>query len=83
MALLNAGLIQRVDLAVLQAAERVDNLAWALDEMADSLLRRFVLRWHTAIGILFPVCVLLLGLMVACVVVGTFWPLALLIQANT
>jgi len=38
------GLLGRADLAVLQAAQRLGNLAWALREMADSNRRRLVQR---------------------------------------
>jgi type II secretory pathway component PulF len=79
-ALVATGLISRVDGAVLTAAERVDNLPWALEEMADSAIRRQAYRLQLALHCLYPLAVLLLGAMVAFFVVGLFLPLISLIQ---
>ena len=43
-ALQQAGLIKGVEASVLRAAQRAGNLAWALDELADSIWRRFAMR---------------------------------------
>jgi type II secretory pathway component PulF len=69
------GLIRQADLAVLQAAERVGNLPWALREMADSNRRRLAYRLHTLVQLLFPLVILVLGLAVCCVAVGFILPL--------
>jgi protein transport protein HofC len=79
-ALQQVGLLQAVEAGVLRAAERVGNLPWALEEMADSTWRRFALRLHAAVGFLSPVLILILGLAVACLVIGLFLPLIALIQ---
>jgi type II secretory pathway component PulF len=78
-----AGLLRNADVAVLQAASRVGNLEWGLDEMADSSVRRLMYRLRVAISCLFPVTLFLFGLMVAFVVVSLFIPLVALIEGLT
>jgi type II secretory pathway component PulF len=79
-ALCGVGLISHADAAVLQAAERVGNLPWALDEMADSALRRFALRLRMMLNIAFPLVVLSFGAVVLLITVGMFLPLVSLIE---
>jgi general secretion pathway protein F len=78
--LLARGLIRPADQGVLQAAERVGNLTWALREMADSNRRRMAYRLYAAVQLLYPVVILMLGALVMCVVVGLFLPMIALIQ---
>jgi type II secretory pathway component PulF len=78
--LCNRNLIGQSDMAVLQAAERAGNLAWAMREMADSNLRRLAYRANAAVQILFPPVVLCIGAMVLFVVVAMFIPLIALIS---
>jgi type II secretory pathway component PulF len=79
----NTGLISGADAAVLAAAERADNLPWALEEMADSALRRQAYRLQLVVHCLFPLIVLLIGLMVGFFVIGLFLPLVALVQGLT
>ena len=79
-ALRDVGILRRVDVAVLKAAERAGNLAWALDEMADSALRRCEYRLRTWLNVGFPVVVVILGGMVAFIVISLFMPLVALIR---
>jgi type II secretory pathway component PulF len=74
------GLISRADMAVLHAAQRVGNLAWAMREIADSNRRRLAYRAQAWIQILFPAAILTFGLMVLLLVAGCFMPLVALIQ---
>jgi type II secretory pathway component PulF len=74
-------LLRSIDVAVLKSAERAGNLAWALDEMADSTLRRIGYRMRLWLNICFPVVLLVFGLVVAFHVIGLFVPLVSLIQA--
>ena len=74
------GLIRRPELALLQAAQRVGNLPWALTEMADSVRRRLAYRVQAAVQILFPPAVIVMGLVVMFIVVALFLPLISLIQ---
>lgn len=74
------GLIASADAAVLRAAQRAGNLPWALEEMADSALRRQVLRLMAALQLLFPIALLAIGAFVFFFVCGLFLPLIALIQ---
>lgn len=74
------GLISRADMAVLHAAQRVGNLAWAMREIADSNRRRLAYRVQAWLQILFPAAILSFGLMVLFLVAGYFLPLVSLIQ---
>jgi type II secretory pathway component PulF len=78
--LASTGLISRADAAVLTAAQRAGNLPWALEEMADSAIRRQTYRLQLALHCLYPVAVLILGVAVAFFVIGLFLPLISLIQ---
>jgi type II secretory pathway component PulF len=77
------GLIRRADLAILQAAQRVGNLPWAMQEMAQSGRRRFAYRLQAIAQAAFPPVVIVFGLMVMFIVVALFLPLVALIQKLT
>ncbi len=70
--LLRHGLLRQADYAILQAAQRVGNLPWALREMADSNRRRLAYRVQALTQMLFPPAVLVFGGIVMFVVVGIF-----------
>ncbi|MGW8256393.1 MAG: type II secretion system F family protein, partial [Thermoguttaceae bacterium] len=72
-------LIQSVDQAVLQAAERVGNLPWALRETADSNRRRMAYRLNAIMQLAFPPIILCLGAAVMVVILAFFYPLIYLI----
>ncbi len=74
------GIIREADGTVLEAAERTGNIAWALEEMADSGMRRWIFRLRIVLNVLFPILVLVLGLIVAFLVIGLFVPLTSLIE---
>ena len=73
-------LIRQPELSMLQAAQRVGNLPWALTEMANSVRRRLAYRVQAAVQMLFPPVVILMGLVVLFIVVALFLPLVSLIQ---
>ncbi len=79
--LYSRGLIRRADLAVLQAAERVGNLPWALREMAESNRRRFAYRLQSVVQTAFPLVIIFFGAIVGFIVVALFIPLISLIHA--
>jgi general secretion pathway protein F len=79
-ALLNEKLISRTDAALLAAASRVGNLDWALEEIAESSMRRQVYWLQSALSVLFPLTLVALGGVVCFFVVGLFLPLISLIQ---
>lgn len=74
------GLVGQADAAVLAAAERVGNLEWALEEMANSAVRRQIYRLQAWLQVLFPAAILAVGLFVFVFVCGLFMPLVALIQ---
>lgn len=73
-------IISQTDASVLEAAERAGNITWALEEMAESSLRRWIYRLRLALNVLFPLIVLALGLVVGFLVIGLFVPLVSLIR---
>jgi type II secretory pathway component PulF len=79
-ALRSVGLIKSAEASLLRAAERVGNLAWGLEEMSDSALRRFSFRLRAGLNILFPLIVLACGFVVLFFVIGMFLPLVVLID---
>jgi type II secretory pathway component PulF len=74
------GLIGRADAAVLSAAARAGNLDWALEEMADSALRRQAYWIGALVQILFPALLLVLATLVFVVAAGMFLPLVAVIE---
>ena len=79
-ALRKVRLIDRTDEVVLRSAQGAGNLPWALEEMAESLLRREMYRWQAWYNIISPLLILALGACVAFVCVALFLPLVGLIQ---
>lgn len=79
-ALLNEKLISQTDAALLASASRVGNLDWALEEIAESAMRRQVYWLQSVLSVLFPVTLVVLGSVVCLFVVGLFLPLISLIQ---
>ena len=75
-----AGVLRRAESAVLRAAERSGNLAWALKEMADGSMRRLVNRLRAWLSLAFPAGVILVGVCVAWIVLGVIMPIAQLIM---
>jgi type II secretory pathway component PulF len=73
-------LISGADAAVLAAAERAGNLPWALEEMAESAIRRQFYRTQLVLQLLFPPLLLVIGGFVAFIMVSLFMPLIALIQ---
>ncbi|MFV2067191.1 MAG: type II secretion system F family protein [Pirellulales bacterium] len=76
-------LIGRSDAAVLQSAQRVGNLAWALRETADRGFRRVAYQIQTFVQLAFPCIILCFGILVLWFVVGMFVPLVTMIQGLT
>ncbi|MGQ9574731.1 MAG: type II secretion system F family protein [Thermoguttaceae bacterium] len=74
-------LLPQADLAVLRAAQRLGNLAWALRELAESNRRRFAYRAFALLQLLFPLLILGIGLVIMTFVIGYFYCLVLLIKS--
>lgn len=79
LALRRAKLLRPSDVAILTAAERSGNLEWALEEMADSSIRRLAYRMRVAVNVLFPTVLFSFGVFIGYVVVSLFLPLIALI----
>ena len=77
--LLRRGLIGKPDAAVLNSAQRVGNLPWALREMADSNRRRMTYRLQSVLQVLYPMVIAGFGIVVMLVVIAYFMPLIALI----
>lgn len=73
------GFLRRIDLAVVQSAQRADNLSWALHEIAESNRRRFMYKLQATVQTAFPLAVVALGIVVGGIVIGLFVPLIKLI----
>jgi type II secretory pathway component PulF len=67
--------------ALLASAERAGNLPWALDELADSLMRRMAYRLTVIHQIVFPVLLLLSAVCVSYFCVALILPLVQLVWA--
>jgi len=81
--LLARGVIGRSERAVLQAAQRTGNLAWALREMADASRRRVAYRLQVLVSLLYPPAILSIAAVVGLFVVAYFYPLVRLIESLT
>jgi type II secretory pathway component PulF len=78
-ALLKANVVTRAEHALLKTAERVGNLPWALRQIARRREKRAVYRLATALQILYPLAILLLGGFIGFYVLSLFMPLVQLI----
>lgn len=75
-----AGLINHREVALLESAERLGNLPWALHELADAIQRRSRYRWLTLFEFLQPVIVIGIALWVCFVCIAMFLPLIKLLN---
>jgi type II secretory pathway component PulF len=80
VSLRKAKLISQTDAALLSAAVRVGNLDWALEEIAESAMRRQIYWLQSVLQVLFPITLIALGGVVCFFVVGLFSPLISLIK---
>jgi type II secretory pathway component PulF len=73
-------MLRPVETSVLKSAERVDNLPWALQEMADRQVRRFTTRLNTLFGLGFPLVLLIISAVVLLAALVVFAPMTTLIE---
>jgi type II secretory pathway component PulF len=78
-----SGLLSKAEAGLLTAAERVGNLNWALNSMAERLSRQFINRANQILQIGFPLVLLLFAAGVFFVACALIEPLAELILAIT
>src|SRR5262245_14574512 len=74
-----AGLLPRTMVPLVQTAERLNNLPWALVEMGELLSGRAVRMARRLSLIVSPLLVIAVGGVVACVAIGMFMPLITLL----
>ena len=79
-ALRKARIVSRAEHSLLTAAEKAGNLPWALREIAKRREKRAVYHLATALQVLYPVIIVLLGAFIAFYVVSLFMPLVQLIE---
>lgn len=75
-----SGVIRRSESVLFKSAERVGNLPWALEEMADSGIRRSVYRIRSWLTIAFPVALVAMAGVVLFIALGVLMPLISLIN---
>ncbi len=78
--LLARGFLTRRDLAVLESAERIGNLPWALREVARFRERKQQHRLDVLMILFRPVCVVAMGLLVGFIATSMFLPLVKLLN---
>lgn len=76
----HAGLIRRAESSLFKSAVRVGNLPWALEEMAESGIRRSVYRLRAWLTLAFPVVLLCIAVFVLTICLSVLMPLVQLIQ---
>lgn len=79
-ALRDAGLINVREVAVLRSAQRVGNLPWALQQLAETIERRISHRWLTILEFVQPLVVLVMGVIIGVLVLSLFIPLISLLN---
>jgi len=79
-ALRTARMLRLGEAGLLEAAQRVGNLGWALRGMADSIERRAEYRYQLAVELLHPVLILATGAVIGLFCIGMFMPLIELVH---
>ncbi len=79
VALAKVGLITNYEQAVLTASERVGNLSWALDVLADNAIRRLTMRLRVYSTVITSVAFCVFSLLVLLFAASVMMPLASLI----
>ena len=77
------GLLPAATVPLVHAAERVNNLPWALTELGDMLGNRSVRALRRFSQVVSPLFVVLIGLVVGFAVIAMFMPLIQVIQNLT
>ncbi|MDB5386506.1 MAG: epsF 3 [Planctomycetaceae bacterium] len=79
-ALASQRLVSRHDLLLLRAAERIRNLPWALEQIAETIERRSWNRLRVLLEVAFPVITIAIGLVVLGFIVAFTLPLVLTLE---
>lgn len=79
-ALRRQGFLSQRDLALIEAAQRVDNLPWALREIADVREKRYIFRVDTISQLLRPIPIVAVGLLAGWFCIAMFLPVVKLVN---
>lgn len=79
-ALLRKGFLSRRDVALIEAAQRNNNLPWALRELADVREQRYIFHIDSLAQILRPIVVFTVGITVGWICIAMFLPTAKLVN---
>ncbi len=74
-----AGILRKTDVEVLGSAASVGNLSWALRELAETCERRLALRMQAVAQTLFPLAIVMMGLVIGLFAISYFLPLVQII----
>jgi type IV pilus assembly protein PilC len=80
--LADSRLLSNCESDALACAERVGNLAWVLDSLADNIERRHRSFVESFVETVQPVVIAIVGLMVCGICVGIFYPIIEIIQVS-
>ncbi|MCA9197510.1 MAG: hypothetical protein KDA87_08235, partial [Planctomycetales bacterium] len=80
-ALVSVKLVTKADCQILKSAERIQNLPWCLDEIAESHFHRIDYRMQLAQRTLFPALLLLLAIPIAVAAIAFTAPLFVTVQS--
>jgi len=80
LALRGAGMLRRGEPALLEAAQKLGNLVWALRGMADGIERRADYRYHILLELIHPVIIVAVAIVVGTLCAGMFVPLITLVE---
>jgi protein transport protein HofC len=79
-ALRGAHMLRRSEPALLEAAQKLGNLVWALRGMADGIERRADYRYHILLEMVHPILIVAVGIVVGTICAGMFVPLITLVK---
>ena len=72
--------LRRNEVVLLEAAEKVGNLPWAMNAIADGIERRWYYRFQAMMEIFGPMVIVLMGMIVGFIALGMFMPLVKLLN---
>lgn len=77
------GFLSESESSLLKAAERVGNLGWALNDMADRLVRQFIARINHILSVGLPVLLFVFGAIILTIALAILEPLVNIISDLT
>jgi protein transport protein HofC len=81
-ALRDSGLVRRQEVALLESAQRADNLAWALRAVAERNERRTAYWLELVVQLTSPLVLVAVGAVIGIIVVAYFLPLITILQES-